>query len=100
MEPAAAGINSEMEVTLDMNQQKVVEAAKKHFAKHFAKQETKIVRTESDRHPKGGHPIHLFIAVRLDVANSEPVELIMDDEGHVVELGINERKCLFIPHVE
>jgi len=78
--------------------QNVPEAARKYFAQHFGKQEHKIVRTESGRHPKEGHPIHLFIAVRLDVANAAPVELVLDDEGNVVELATHERKSLFIPY--
>ncbi len=79
--------------------QNAVDAARKYFEQHFGKQAHSIVRTESDRHPKEGHPIHLFIAVRSEGGNAAPVELILDDEGRTVELP-NERKSLFIPHVD
>jgi hypothetical protein len=77
----------------------VAEAARRHFAQHFGKQGHLIVRTESDRHPKDGRPIHHFMAVRSGVANDRPVELILDDEAGPVQLA-NERKVLFTPHVD
>lgn len=79
--------------------QNAVDAARKYFEQHFRKQAHRIVRTESDKHPKEGHPIHLFIAVGSEGSNAAPVELVLDDEGRVIELA-NERKSLFIPHVD
>lgn len=78
---------------------KAVEAAQKYFAHHFGKQAHTIVTQESARHPKGGHPIHIFVAVRSNGGNAPAVELVLDDEGCVVELA-NVRKGLPIPHVD
>jgi hypothetical protein len=77
----------------------VAEAARRHFAQHFGQQAHVIARTESDRHPKDGRSIHLFVAVRSDVANDRSIELILDDEARPVQLA-NERKVLFTGHVE
>ncbi len=78
---------------------KVSEAASRHFAEHFGEEEHVVVRTASDRHPADGRAIHLFQAVRSGVANDNTVELILDDEGHPVQL---ERRppALFVPDIE
>ena len=75
------------------------EAAQQHFRRHFGHREHRIIRTETDRHPANGRPIHGFIAVALEEPNAPPVEVIMDDAGNVVEVGI-ERRRLFRPHIE
>ncbi|HTW28941.1 MAG TPA: vWA domain-containing protein [Acetobacteraceae bacterium] len=77
----------------------VTEAARRHFAQHFGRKAHRIVRTQSDRHPDEGFPVHRFLAVVLEAGNSAPVELILDDEGRVVELA-NLRRRVFIPRVE
>jgi hypothetical protein len=77
----------------------VEKAAQEYFTEHFGEEEYVIARTASDRHPKDGRPIHLFIAVRSGVANNEGIELILDNEAHPVQLA-NERKALFTPDVE
>jgi hypothetical protein len=79
--------------------QNVLEAARRHFAQHFGKDEHKIVTTESDSHPKEGYPIHLFMAVRLDRGNAPPVEVVLDERGQVVDVT-NARRELFITRVE
>jgi hypothetical protein len=75
------------------------EAAGRHFQQHFGRREHRIVRTETDRHPADGRPIHRFLAVTLEEPNVPPVEVILDDTGNVVEVGI-ERGRLFRPHIE
>jgi hypothetical protein len=77
---------------------KVTEAAEAHFAEHFGEDEYIIARTASDTHPKEGRPIHLFMAARPGVANEEPAELVLDEDGERVELG-SERKELFAADV-
>jgi hypothetical protein len=77
--------------------QNVVAAARKHFAQHFGKQLHKIIREQSDTHPEDSRPIHLFVAVRSDVANAESIEIVLDDDGQVVHLR-NARKRLFARH--
>jgi hypothetical protein len=72
------------------------EAARQHFQRLFGRHEHRIVRSETDRHPADGHPIHCFFAVRLEEPNAPPVEVILDDAGNVVEVGI-ERRALFRP---
>jgi len=79
--------------------QNVTAAAREHFAQHFGRQAHGIARTVSDRHPQDGRTIHLFMAVRSNVANDKPVELILDDEARPVQLG-NERRGLFIPDID
>jgi hypothetical protein len=79
--------------------QNVEKAAQEYFTEHFGEQEYVITRTASDRHPKDGRPIHLFMAVRSGVANDKAIELILDNEAQPVQLA-NERKVLFTPDVE
>ncbi len=54
---------------------------------------------DTDSHPTRGHPIHRYLAVTLEEPNAPPVEVILDDAGNVVELGI-EQRALFRPHIE
>jgi hypothetical protein len=75
------------------------EAARRHFQQHFGRRGHRIIRTDTDNHPTRGHPIHRFLAVTLEEPNAPPVEVILDDAGHVVEVGI-ERRRLFRRHVE
>jgi hypothetical protein len=78
---------------------KANEAAQRHFQHHFGRREHRLLRTETDRHPTDGRPIHCFLAVVLEEPNAPPVEVIIDDAGNVVEIGI-ERRALFRPHIE
>jgi hypothetical protein len=75
------------------------EAAQRHFQRHFGRHEHRMIRSDTDRHPTDGHPIHRFLAVTLEEPNAPPVEVILDDAGNVVEVGI-ERRRLFRPHIE
>src|SRR6516225_907150 len=75
------------------------EAARQHFRRLFGRREHRIIRTDSDRHPTEGHPIHCFLAAALEEPNAPPVEVILDDAGKAVEIGI-ERRSLFRPHIE
>jgi hypothetical protein len=72
------------------------EAARQHFQRLFGRREHRVVRSETDRHPADGRPIHCFFAVLLEEPNASPVEVILDDSGNVVEIGA-ERRALFRP---
>ena len=78
--------------------QKVSAAAHKHFSEHFEEEEHVVARTASAAHPTDGRPLHLFVAVRVAVANDEPVELILDEDGGRVHLA--EAHTVFAPEVE
>lgn len=79
--------------------EKAIEAARRHFAQLYGRERHRIVRTESDKHPKGDQPIHRFIAVHANQGNTPPDEVILDDDGNIVQLG-NERERVFHAHVE
>src|SRR5215472_7355191 len=76
----------------------VSEAAQDHFKEHFGEEDYVIARTASSTHPRDGRSIHLFQAVRAGAANDNAAELILDDEGHPVEMGA-ERSALFAPEI-
>jgi len=78
--------------------ERATRAARQHFTEHFGEEEHIIARTASDTHPKDGRRIHLFVAARSGAANENVVELILDDEGQLVQLG-TERKVLFPPDI-
>ena len=76
----------------------VHDAAKKRFAEHFGKREHVIVRTASDTHPETKRPVYLFEAVLVSAPNGKAVELIFDEDSHLVEL-LHLRKRMFAPHI-
>ena len=75
------------------------EAAQRYFQRLFGRRQHRIIRSETDRHPTDDRRIHCFLAVVLEEANAPPVEVILDDAGNVVEIGI-ERRAVFRPHIE
>jgi hypothetical protein len=75
-----------------------LEAARQHFQRLFGRREHKIIRTQTDRHPTDGRAIHRFLAVTVEAPNTPPTEVILDDTGNVVEIGI-ERRALFRPQI-
>jgi hypothetical protein len=77
----------------------VNEAAGRHLAEHFGDQQHVVTRIASDRHPKDGRAIHLFVAVRPGVANDEAVEIVLDDQGHLVHVP-GGRHGLFASNIE
>jgi hypothetical protein len=79
--------------------EKATEAAQKHFAQLYGKQRHRIVRTESDKHPNGNQSIHRFLAVRSNQGNTPAEEVIIDDDGNIVQMG-SERARVFLADVK
>jgi hypothetical protein len=76
----------------------ILDAARRHFTEHFGRPGHHFVHTATDRHPGTGRPIYLVAAVSATAPNERPVELILDEGAHHVELP-NERRSLFVPDI-